>query len=80
MPAGTRASKNCVELLLVAQQVDAPSLLLQVLGVLEQLEVVREERRARVVFHEHQRVAYEQLARGLRIDALVRHAAARWSA
>ena len=43
----------------------------------EQLQVVREERRARVVFHVHQRVADEQLARGLRIDLLVGHAAAR---
>ena len=66
-----------VELLLIAEQIDAPPLLLQVLGVLEQLQVVREERRTRVVFHEHQRVAYEHLARGLRIDLLVGHAATR---
>ena len=77
MPCRNARVEERVELLLIAEQVDAPPLLLQVLGVLEQLQVVREERRARVVFHEHQRVADEHLARGLGIDLLVGHAAAR---
>ena len=44
---------------------------------LQQLEVVREERRAGVVLHVDQRVLDEQLARGLRVYLLVGHAAAR---
>ena len=59
----------------IDQQVNAPALLLQVFGVLQQLQVVQEEWRLAVVVHLHQRMADEHLARLAQRNALVRNLA-----
>src|SRR5689334_13003188 len=74
---GNARVEKRVELVLVAQQVDAAALLLQVFLVLQKLQVVREERSAAVVLHVHQRVFDEQLTRGLGVDVFERDAAPR---
>jgi hypothetical protein len=53
--------------LVVHQHVEAPRLVFEVLDLPDQLVVVREERRARIVVAAHQRLANEDLARLARV-------------